>query len=884
MALRLDPVQPWYLLAVGIAALLALVVLARSLRDRWRIISPLWRYRLAVLATSLCAAGALALAAWNPALERTQASSSVHLVVAVDVSDSVLRIDGGWRSVQARTADFLHKSLSHLSPEMQLNGRASLINFRSSTSAEEVELDDLIDALGRLDESRFAAGEETDIGRGLDRARELLEGSGGRGAILLVTDGNETKGSALAAAEDIARLGMPITVLPLEGGNPELSLTSLNLAGQVEAGEETILRGVVWNRSTGETNLAVRITRNESLDEESFGVFGPSSSATSESRILSSQEYLSIRPPVVFEGGGLQYLDVLLLDESDTVLHRRRLYTSVYKPISLLAVAGDNSWVATVPSDTITVTQIEPRQLETFPDLTRFDAVVISDVLASQFPKDQLERIAVAVEESAIGLFVFNGGHRGANEEAESVLRSYFGTPLDRVLPVSTEPRPDTPEPPPRHVVMIIDSSGSMEGWKLAKAKEIASTIATGLMRPQDTLDVIAFTVGVAHVVDSQLMDATGQQYAVGQIRSLRAGGGTDPTDALRRIAGRQLSNCGLIFISDGEFQDVAIRPDCRATVFAIQEMSIPGSSPLYELADPFVAGRDFSPAGITIPYFEPEKRDKFFERGVYTPLSMAAALSLKDFPPVPALRLEGNAVSYPRPGADLIAVRPKLTDPILVYGKAGEGYVGVFSTELTPEWVNTAEGQAAVQDWLRQVVARADSDRYALQMLDNGKDLHLCIEVRGEEYQVPDISWLSISVDTADDTYPVAMAPDDQAPARFCGMVRVPREDRAQPAQLILIESGPDALVQPQRVPMLIPPEGVVDDIPRSETYSYGVNVALLTQIAKMSGGEFAPEEGAAFFSRSVARRDAVVLWPWLLAFSACLYLLAIGVRRLSR
>lgn len=883
MAISLEPVQPWPTLVTAVVGIASIFILVRFIADRWKIVSSKWLSRIVVLIFSLLAGGALVLAVWNPVIERNQNPGSVHLVIVVDVSDSVLRIEGGWQHVQAQITGLLHKSLDDNIIQDMGDDPASLINFRINNSTDNVTMETLIDAVNRLDPSRFASGDGTNISSGLARARVLLEKSGGRGAILLATDGNETTGDALAAAQEIARLGTPITVLPLEGGNPEQSLTSLDLAGQVDAGKETTLRGVVWNRSNDETDLAIRIDRNKGLDQEHADLFGPSLSATSDPTHLSSRAYFSIRPEIVFQGAGLQYLDVLLLDKDGMVLHRRRLFTTVDKPISLLAIAGDNNWVAAVPNDSFTVTQIEPGLIDSYPELEKFDAVVISNVLASQFSTDQLERLAAGVEESAIGLFFINGGHQYADEETETVLRSYTGTPLDRVLPVSTEPRPETPEPPPRHVVMVIDASGSMEGWKLEKAKEIAKSIVTHLLRPQDILDVIAFTVGVAHIVDSRFMDTEGVQYATSQILSLQAGGGTDPTEALQQIAGRQLTNCGLVFISDGEFENVTIRPDCRATVFAIQETSIPSDSPLFELADPFVASQNFSPAGITIPFFEPEKRDKFFERGAFSPLSMATALAKKDYPLVPNIKLEGSAVSYPRPGTELIALRPKLIDPVLVYGQAGEGYIGVFTSELTDEWIDSVDGQAAIQDWLKRVVARADSDRYSFQVEDDGTNLHVCIEVRGEDFSIPEITHLSVQIDIADRMYAVPMAADNQTPSSFCGVASASRNDKAQPAQLIITESGVDALARPQRIPLLIPPLGRIDNVPNSEANTYGVNVNLLTQIAEISGGEYAPENGVAFFNRSVVRQDTKELWPWLLVLSAVFYLLAIGIRRAS-
>jgi len=63
-------------------------------------------------------------------------------------------------------------------------------------------------------------------------------------------------------------------------------------------------------------------------------------------------------------------------------------------------------------------------------------------------------------------------------------------------------------------------------------------------------------------------MDEEGKKKALDMLDRVRAVGGTDPNRALSLIGDREMAECGLIFISDGEFGYVGYRPDCRTTVF----------------------------------------------------------------------------------------------------------------------------------------------------------------------------------------------------------------------------------------------------------------------------------------------------------------------------
>ena len=110
----------------------------------------------------------------------------------------------------------------------------------------------------------------------------------------------------------------------------------------------------------------------------------------------------------------------------------------------------------------------------------------------------------------------------------------------------------------PRDIVLILDTSGSMEGDKLFQAKEAARYILTHL-NPEDRFNVIAFSTGVKHFA-SQLQPVSKAPQAISWIENKPALGGTNINQALlEAIAQRnptEDSNTArplvLLFLTDG--------------------------------------------------------------------------------------------------------------------------------------------------------------------------------------------------------------------------------------------------------------------------------------------------------------------------------------------
>lgn len=879
---QLAPIPPWHIVATVAAVAAGLLLLLRAFFDAHNALGMSLARHLAVLLASLLSIGLLTLAVWNPVRVREPELGVVHLAVVLDVSDSVQRTDGGLEQVQQTALLLLRESLDKIAGEVVERGAASIVTFRGNVTVTESSLRDLLSDFARvMSAGDYAGGSGSNIGAGLERAAEEIEQSGGRGAILLISDGHDTEGAVLDVAAVVARQGIPVTVLPINAGDPELAITSADLPTQTRAGTETLLRGVIYNRTANSVAAEVDIALNPGLDIAETTLFGLPIENELALQSLASGQYVRLRQAIEFEGAGLQYVDIALQDEAGVTTHRRRFFTHVERPIELLALGGDFEWVRAISPEAIQVTQMFSANFSTAVDLSRYDGVVISSTPFDVFDPDALAMLTDAVTEDGLGLMMINGDHDGADEEAPTVMRSYHETLIDAILPLSTEPRPLTDEPPTRNVVILLDTSGSMTGWQLEKATELIRHIVNDHLTRFDYLDFIIF--GGIEVARERRMNDAGKAAVLPTLSNVPRGS-SELQSSLALLQNRELANCGLIIISDGEISGSNFRPDCKTTVFAVNR-GVPANSPLYDFADPFVVDQNFSPSQITIPYFEPEPRDKFFEPGVFTPLSMESAIFQSQPLPVPPLSLDGAAIAYQRDDAEVMAFRPKFVDPVLAFRPAGNGYVGVFTAGFTSEWLNSAEGQQALQEWMLRIVPYAARDRYTFDLEDDGRTIDLTLTLQNEDGTIPQVDAVDVAVAIGETTYPAAMNALPGAPATFVGAIQeIPRTAVAQAATLVVAESGADKLARPQRIPLLVPPQTVITSADTTEATSFGVNKTLLSQLSEISGGQYDPANGAAFFRQTVTTETLQSYWPWLALAGAAFYLAAIALHRFDK
>ena len=122
-------------------------------------------------------------------------------------------------------------------------------------------------------------------------------------------------------------------------------------------------------------------------------------------------------------------------------------------------------------------------------------------------------------------------------------------------------PNSELAHPLPRELILVIDTSGSMEGESIAQARA-ALDLALSTLRPGDRFNVIQFN-SVTEALFPDAVMATPEDIALARewVAGLRANGGTEMVDALR-IALRGQPPAGhvrqVVFATDGAVDDAA--------------------------------------------------------------------------------------------------------------------------------------------------------------------------------------------------------------------------------------------------------------------------------------------------------------------------------------
>jgi hypothetical protein len=447
---------------------------------------------------------------------------------------------------------------------------------------------------------------------------------------------------------------------------------------------------------------------------------------------------------------------------------------------------------------------------------------------------------------------------------------------------------------------MLMDTSGSMCGAPLTTAQQIAISIVDRYLRPHDLLDLMAFTTSASARLTDEPMTPQGKARAMDEIRRMTCDGGTDPQQALQQLAARRLKNCGLLFFSDGGFgplkQLSQYRPDCRTTVFGIRAEPFAPNEPMAALADPIHIDSAFDPQRIKIPYFDQDAKNHFFEPGGYTALSMKHVLPNGFAMAVPEIPLEGSATTSPKDDVVPVAVRPKLTDPVLAFRESGTANVGELTTAFPPAWIGRADGRAAIRQWIEAVLPSVSSRRYTFQVTEQDNDLEIAIALAPEGNRLPEVDRIEASVEMPG--APVLEVPvrrDEEAPATFRARLTLPQAPSAIggpalsagggpaiDATLVLKESGPGALVRPQRIPMLVPPRRPLSGRRVAESFSFGLNEPLLRAMAAAGSGSYDAVERMSGV-RPILAGGRIDLWPLAAALGCVAYLAAILARRVD-
>ncbi|MCC7483559.1 MAG: VWA domain-containing protein [Burkholderiales bacterium] len=635
--------------------------------------------RAAALAT-------LAAACVNPRMFR--GGEALDVILSVDVS----------RSVGQEGTDMARGLLDEVRRVKGADTRTGLLTFARTPEWEFLPRRELPPAepAARLDR------DATDLQSALRAALAQL-GEGREGRILVVSDGNENRGSSARLVPLLRSRGTQVWTLPvnLARGRNEVFVSELALPGRVDSAEAfpvsgrieslraaparvTLLRDGV---PVGERELALRAGTNEVGFGDSLGERG----SHGYELVVEAQDDTfaenNLLQGVVEVRGPPRVLLVSSEPESQRFLARA------------LRVQG------------YAVVESAP-EASTFalPELASYDLLVLDNVPAFQLTHAKMENVETYVRDLGGGLLVVGGSRSyGAG--------GYLRTPLERVLPVDMRP-PARLDLPHVALVFVIDKSGSMGvgaegGTKLDLAKA-AAIAAADIMNPADQIGILSFDAAWNWTVPFRRVGRG--EWVSGSFAALRSDGGTDlykaMVEARRAILEKDAAVKHVIVLSDGLAEKADFQPLVRELAAAgvtvstvsvgedadsklLAEIAREGRGRGYVAVDPQLVPRIFTAETLLV------SRDLLIEKTV-APRLAAGAGPLRGIAPdtLPALR--GYVLTYPKPRAERLMSAGE--DPLLVSWRYGLGRVMAFTSDLSGRWGRDWAAWRGLPLWAGQI------------------------------------------------------------------------------------------------------------------------------------------------------------------------------------
>ncbi len=869
----------------------------------WRWFAAMGRSRRA---TTLLARAVLIaiLCAMLAGLSRVRRTQDLAVVAVVDVSDSVRTLARGGGEYLDRVRAFLERASAKRTAEdllgvVAFDGRALAIATPSRGNVLERPLD-------------VRGGEGTDIGEAIRLARSLLPPDAS-GRLVLFSDGNQTIGDAIGAANETAGWmregalgrGVAIDVVPVRYDiASEVVVEGVDSPQNAPAGATVPVR--VSLSSTGRASGVLRLTR----EGESVAVGGGAEGAPVMSRRVELEagrrvEVLEARLPAgrvhrlraVFEpdAGAEGYAGDTLTEnntgESFTITPGGGEVLILDGVGGGSNAGGGGTLARTLEESGLSVTM---RPAEGLPEdllaLQAYDLIITQNVPAEAMSPEAHARLVAYVREMGGGLLMVGGPDAlGAG--------GWKGTSVEAILPV----RLDLPErlvSPEAATVFVIDNSGSM-GWNAAgtgrSKQEIANEATALAISRLDRSDLVGlitfnneFTVRVALAPN---LDAEKNAEVA---RNIGTGGGTNIGPALdeafRQIRGVDAKVKHIIVVTDGrsrgretlaaqaaviaaqgiKVSTIAVGEDADTDV--MQAMAEQGKGTYYNAYNANALPRIFLKAVRVV-------RSPQIREAPFTPrLGSTSSALTQGLGAMPALN--GLVLTQARgePTITTALVTPQ-GEPVFAYWNVELGRVGVFTSDAHrwgESWVSWS-GYAPFWSQTARALARPTGGRglTGTSRIEGGV---MKVRVEASEEGGRPIDGLTMPG--------TVYGPSGKGTAVELAQVGPGVYEAAVPVR----ESGTMVtVVRPRQGGRLLTPVLAGALTPTgNELRTLRSNEGLMQRIAAITGGrrlDMASPETAGLFDRSgVTPQEAVtLLWRTLCIWAIVMLLLDIATRRIA-
>lgn len=692
--------------------------------------------------------------------------------------------------------------------------------------------------------------------------------------IVLISDGNETSGDTLQAAQVASADGIPIDYVSLQrdAKRREFSVTDLESPSDTRVDEPFELYATI-DASTA-TVGQLSLDRNGELVKRLTVQLNPG-----RNRV--------VIPDSLVGPGFYRYRATLTVNgDTDPRNNIGAGFTNVRGRPRLLVLQepGKNHLVNALRQQGMLVDVALPGQVPTRPEgLQGYDAILLNDFNATYMGEPQMKMIQGAVRDTGMGLAMIGG-------ENSFLPGGYYGSPIAEALPVDLNIR-QRKNFPSTSILIVADTSGSMgmieDGQPKVRLAAKAAQQTVEMMSALDRVGVAGSTDSIEFVAPMQ--DCSNKGSIITQIQRLDVGGGgiyiAPSLEFAREHLRKETSKVRhLILLADGADCDqiegqVAVGAALRAEKITTTCVSI-GDGQFVPFLKQLAAasGGQFylaQKAGQLPAIFTQDAAimsRSAIEEGVFMPKLISGEEVLRGISATPSLM--AYCLTDLKPLAR-VGMKTQKDDPLLASWQYGLGTALAFTSDAqnrwAAQWVGWGQFSSFWAQAARTISRRVSDNRYQIQTkLDGGKGK---VTVAAKDPAGNPINNLpaTVSILAPDgSSREVHLAQD--APGSYQGEFDA---DQLGSYIVTIAEDAPGGVKRTSVSGFSIPYP--------SEYRAFRANTSLLERVSQVTGGSELKEPSRAFAKTTLPGKSIQELWPVCLTLAAIILPFDIACRRIA-
>lgn len=785
----------------------------------------------------------------------------ICLIFAISVPQILLSTKGAVIFVVDRSASVKGTEAKMLEwIEKSVNAKKADQPFAVVSFGKEAMLEQQLDTKNKVTtQLNSEIGQnETNIEGAIGFASSLIpEHQSGR--IVLLTDGNETVGKSKEATALLKNRHIELDYSPVKRPDYEdMALSELSVPPSLYQGEKAKINVTITSNREKNANIRISVNNKEIISEKVI--------------VKQGKNVFSFLHEVM-EPGMLVYKGDIITD-GDVFLENNSLntVTNVKGTPKVLIVQKNGSDLLSpiLQKSGLLVEQVSPDKLPTeLSGYLQYQSIIFNNVSGTTVTEKQMNLIEKAVKEFGVG-FIMAGGSESFG------LGGYFKTPIERLLPVDMEIKGKN-ELPSLALIIVLDRSGSMHGYKLDMAKEAAAR-SVELLREKDTLGFIAFDDRPWTIVETKPLKD--KKKVTDKIRSITPGGGTEIYSSLElayeELQDLKVQRKHIILLTDGQsntnsdydrliekgkeqnitLSTVAIGSDAARGL--LEDLATVGSGRFYDVIDasvmPSILSRETVMATRTYiedhPFYPKIQADpdwsSLFQKGV-PQMNAYIATTAKSRAKTPFLS--------------------EKDDPVLAEWRYGLGTTIAYTSDFSGKWSGDFARWANWPQFVNQLVTRTlpqfDSDPFRVSLENLGENTVVHVQSTKGDLLPIEASIVSQSGKAIDvNTKLVAPGKYDLVIPNEAGMYFLRIKQAKEGGAINVYQTG--------------------FTVPYSSEFALnGTNKQLLSELATITDGKELKKEHEAFRPFDTKSYEKQSISHWLLLVAFLLLVTEIVIRR---